>query len=130
MHYTISAGDGFIDVKTRGDAELATLDLMVRDIVAHPHWLPHKRVLVDHSDLNGDPLSTEQLRAHVHQNAAVRHQIGDARVAIVVSRTLEFGMVRMWEGLVASKWDAATGCFTVREQAIAWLWQKPNALRP
>jgi hypothetical protein len=121
MRYTISAGDGFLEAKSSGDADLSTLDMLAHDIVAHPDWPVHRRVLIDHSAINGDPLPNAHLHALVHQNVAIRHQIGNARIAILVSRTLEFGMARMWEGLIASRWDATTGCFTVREQAIVWL---------
>lgn len=123
MQYKLSSDDGFLVAKTSGDADLPTLDAMAREIVAHPLWTLHRQVLVDHTDLNAASLSTEQLRAHVHLNATIRHRVGNAQVALLVSRSLEFGMVRMWEALVASRWDATTMCFTVREMAIAWLKQ-------
>lgn len=123
MQYTLSSEDSFLVAKTSGDADLPTLDAMAREIVGHPLWTLHRQVLVDHTDLNAAPLSTDQLRAHVHLNATIRHRVGNARVALLVSRSLEFGMVRMWEALVASKWDATTKCFTVREQALTWLKQ-------
>lgn len=123
MQYTLSSDDGFLIAKTSGDADLLTLNAMVLEIVRHPQWTKHGQVLVDHSDLNSDTLSSEHLRKHVQRNASVRNHVGNARVALLVARTLEFGMVRMWEGLVSSNWDATTMCFTVREEAIAWLKQ-------
>jgi hypothetical protein len=121
MEYTLSSHDGFLEAKTAGDAEVAKLVAMTNDILAHPRWADNKRVLVDHSELNTASLSTEQVHALVHRNASARARVGKARVAILVARSLEFGMVRMWESLIASQWDATTNCFTSRKEAIAWL---------
>lgn len=78
-------------------------------------------MLVDHSDLNSGPLTMEEIRGLADLAAQAREVVGPARVAHVVSRDLEFGLVRMWELFVEQQWDARTRCFRSRDEAVAWL---------
>jgi hypothetical protein len=121
MRYTIVCGDGFLDVKTSGDADLKGLLDMIADILSHPKWEKDGAILIDHSDLNSDPLTGGEIHSLAVEAGRVRERFGQARVAHLVTRSLEFGMVRMWEANVSDKWDVPTMCFRSRDEAILWL---------
>ncbi len=121
MKYTIVCGDGFLHVKTHGDAELKGFVDMVADILSHPKWAKDGAIFIDHSDLNSGPLTINDIYSIAEKVGLVRERFGRARVAFLVARNLEFGLIRMWETIASDKWDAATMCFRSRDEAILWL---------
>jgi hypothetical protein len=121
MKHTIIWGDGFLAVKTSGDAGLKGLADMVADILSHPKWEKDGAIFIDHSDLNSDPLTVGEIYSIAGEVGRVRERFGRARVAFLVARDLEFGMLRMWDAIASDKWDGISRSFRSRTEAISWL---------
>lgn len=121
MQYAIVRGNGFLEVRTLGNAELGGLANMVDELLSHPHWEPGGKLLVDHSELNAGPITVDEVRVLADKVTQVRERFGHARCAHLVARSLEFGLVRMWEAYVEGRWDTVTMCFRSRVDAISWL---------
>jgi len=119
--FTITWNDGILESKTQGDATFDGLAGMTSALLSHEKSMPGGTVLVDHSDLKADSLKLGEIRSLAEMTAQARTQIGRARIAHVVSRDLEFGLVRMWENFASPHTDARLGCFRSRDHAIAWL---------
>ena len=121
MKNAITWHDGIIEATTEGDASLAEMTGMIAGILSHEKWRRGGAVLVDHSRLNAAPLTLGQVRALADLAAESREQVGTTRIAHLVERDLEFGLVRMWESFVENQWDARIRCFRSRDEALAWL---------
>jgi hypothetical protein len=125
MEYAIAWRDGYLEAKTHGDATFDGIAEMIAGLIAHAKWRPGGSVLVDHTELNAGPLTLAQIRAIAALAGQSREQVGTTRIAHLVARDLEFGLVRMWESFVSNQWDARLMCFRSRDEAVAWL-KEPN----
>jgi len=121
MEFDLRYRGGFFDGKTSGDAELDTFRELLDVMFAHEEWKPGTPVMYDHTDLNSAPLTVDDVRSIAQMCADRRAKFGVAKVAIVVSRDLEFGLSRTWAAFVEDKWDVSANIFWTREEAIAWL---------
>ena len=121
MEYVIVSWDGFLEVRTIGNAELHGLANMLEALLSRPDWEPGGRLLVDHSELNAGPITADEVRSLADKASRLRERFGRARCAHLVARNLEFGLVRMWEAYIEGRWDAVTMCFRSRVDATTWL---------
>lgn len=121
MEYRIEWHDGFVESVTHGDGTFDGIAQMIGEMLSHENWRVGNGVLVDHSALNAGPLTMQEVRSLAELAGQARKQVGKARVAHVVSRDLEFGLVRMWENFVSALWEADVKCFRSRDDAVAWL---------
>jgi hypothetical protein len=121
MNYTMTSRDGFLDVETHGDADRGGLMAMIADILSHPNWAKAGAIFLNHSDLNSNPLTVDDIHSTAREVGRLREQFGQARVAVLVRRDVEFGMVRMWETIASNNWDATLRCFRSRDEAMLWL---------
>ena len=95
MDFEVHYNDEFFEVKTRGDAELGGFEEFIAVVLGHEQWKPGAAFLVDHSELNVGPLTVADVRDTAEISARRRAEFGRARVAILVSRNLEYGMAGM-----------------------------------
>lgn len=89
-----------VEVRMRGAIDLGRVEQAYRDMLAHPEFRPGMDALWEFVDVEGPALSADDVRRLVavqRENVARR---GAARVAIVVGRELDYGIVRMYEALV------------------------------
>jgi hypothetical protein len=121
MRYEILCFDDFLEVKTYGDAELKVFKDLTLAILAHEHWHPGCAILLNHSELNTAPLTTDELRKIADFNKQFKSQIGRAKIAIFVARDLEFGIGRMWQVFASEGRESTTELFRSRYEAISWL---------
>ena len=121
MKYELNYREGFFEVKTYGDAEPGEIKEFLNSMLAHEKWKPGTSFLVDHSELNFGDLTVNDVR-HI-ANVAVRRraELGQARNATVAPRDEQYGLVRMWEVFVESKWDVIHHVFKSRDEAVSWL---------
>jgi hypothetical protein len=124
MKHEIVWRDGCLEVKTHGDATVEGMAAMIAGILSHERWQCGGAVLVDNSELNAGALTVAQIRSIADMASQGREQVGTAKIAHLVARDLEFGLVRMWEALVSQRWDARLMCFRSRDEAVAWLKQR------
>lgn len=124
MRYEIFRFDGFLEVRTYGDAELQGFKDFLIAVFAHEYWHPGGALLINHSELNSAPLTIDNLRALAFFIETLQAQIGQAKIAILVARDLEYGIGRMWEALVPEEKEYARELFRSRDEAISWLVEK------
>ena len=117
MHYH----DGFFELKKYGDAELGKIKEALDLLVGHEKWKPGNLILMDYSETNGAALSVTEIKYIAANYVRLRAEFGRARMAILVSRDVGYGLFRMWQVFVASKWDVVNQIFRSRDEAISWL---------
>ena len=121
MDFELHYRDGIFEVVTHGDAEVVKFREYLDRTASHEHWSPGAPVLHDHSDLNSGPLTVGDVARIADYCAASRNDFGRSKVAVVLSRDLEYGLARMWGALVDGKWDAIPNLFRSRDEAVLWL---------
>jgi hypothetical protein len=121
MRYEILCYDDFLEVKTYGDAELQIFKDFIRNIFTHENWQPGGALLINHSELNAAPLTTDEIREMADFTKPFLSQIGQAKIAILVARDLEFGVGRMWQVFASEGRESAREVFRSRDEAISWL---------
>jgi hypothetical protein len=121
MKYEVHYHDGFFEIKTYGDAEPVRFREVLDHLLAHEKWKPNTAILFNHSKLNAGPLTVDDIHNNAKSSVRSRVQLGQARLAILVARDLEYGMARMRTGFVEGKWDVIENVFRSRDEAISWL---------
>ena len=122
MQYNVHCHDAIFEVATSGDANLQGFIDYVKVILEHEEWKPGGRILSDHTELNSGPLTVDDVRGIAYLASKYNEKFGNAKLATVVSRDLEYGMARMWEVYVESEdWHVSEKLFRDRDEALAWL---------
>lgn len=121
MKYEVDYHDGFFEVKTHGDADPGGFRGFLDLLLAHEKWKPGTPILANHSELNTGPLTVDDVQRIAERAVRSKSQLGQARVAMLVARDLEYGLARMWESFVEGKWDVIARIFRSRDEAISWL---------
>jgi len=77
------------------------------------------KTLWDFREIVASGVPTAELRDVAAGHLAGRPELPEARVAVVVSRDLEFGMARMIEAFMA---ESPVDMQTFRDLGTAWMW--------
>jgi hypothetical protein len=121
MRYEILCFDDFFEVRTYGDAELQGFKDIVQAMLAREDWHTGGPLLINHSELNAAPLTSDQLREIKDFMKLFQSQIGKAKIAIVAPRDLEYGIGRIWKVFASEAGAFVTEVFRSRDEAIFWL---------
>ena len=123
MQFNLNYHDAIFEVTTSGDAILQGYYDFTKAVLEHEEWKPGGFILLNHTELNTGPLTIDDVQAIAIISEQYSEQLGTAKVAIVVDRDLDYGMTRMWQGLVESHTtsDDSTKIFRNRDEAVAWL---------
>jgi hypothetical protein len=121
--FNLNYHDGIFEVTPSGDATLQGYYDFTKAILEHEEWKPGGLILINITELNTGPLSIGDVKAIAGISGLNSEQIGKAKVAIAVSRDLEYGMSRMWQIFVQQDavWYASEKIFKNRDEAVTWL---------
>src|SRR5687767_3598615 len=128
MEYSIDFGTpphGDVTIIASGPADPEALVACVNELVSDPRFRSGARVLIDDTNLDFSSLQSEDVRAVAQTVIRVDERLGNSRVAILVSNTLAFGLVRMFE-LLAGDAKVEVTAFYDRDDAQAWLAQSDD----
>lgn len=121
MKHEVSVEDGIVLAVLSGSISPEGYAAVARDIMSQPGWNPNMRVLIDYSYLD---LKEEMgADAHIYAEALVpyRKAMSNCRVACVNSRSVDFGLGRMFQFFVQEFTDLEVGIFYTFEDAMRWL---------
>ena len=121
MKFTLHYFDGLLEVKTFGEAECVKFREILESMVNHEKWNLGTPFLINHSNLNSGNLTVTDIQSIAEFNSLYKDKIGHSKCAHLVSRDLEYGMVRMWEVYVEGKWYVTNKLFRSRDEAVKWL---------
>jgi hypothetical protein len=115
--YSVADGDGLIHVTAWGDADLAEIVALLRQMEADTRVRPEMPALVDarNQQFRLPPLSLRQLAdLHVQSRAGARRP-----VAVVCAAGLDYGLGRMLS-VFSEMRGAVLQVFTDHGEAVAW----------
>ena len=120
MDFTVSFAPQRVVVETAGVAARVGFPRFLDTIVEDPRFEPGMPVLVDHSKLDMDALTTADMQAVadvvLHRNA----KIGRSLVAIVTPASVAYGLTRQFTAF-ADLADIRVRIFGSRAEADDWL---------
>jgi len=121
MKFTIQHRDNYFLLTVTGVIDTGAMVEMIKSLLAHDAWVPGTPVLVDESDMDASEATVANIKDIVNACGEGSERFGRARVAILVSRDMEYGMNRMWMAFVDGKWDVQCNLFRSEKDARAWL---------
>jgi len=113
----------YVLVRTYGEASVHGFDDLLTTLVNSPEWVAGNRQLVDHRKLSAEHLTNDDIQKIVSISKKYGEQLAGGPVAFVVSDTVSFGMVRIYELLGGEKTHNMIRIFYSIDDAVAWLKQ-------
>jgi proline iminopeptidase len=117
--YQIDKGSGIVRAVARGDVGLEEERRCLEAFLRDPDHKPGFGILLDNRE-RGLPSSSDQVRGMAEAFDAHREKVGEARMAIVVSREVSLGLARMF-ALLTEDASIHTEAFRDINEAEAWL---------
>lgn len=111
----------YVYIQTYGEASIIGFDKLLTEIVASPNWKPGTKQLIDHRELTLHKLTSNDMRAIMNIVEKNIEKLGNGRCAFVISNTLGFGLVRMYELLGGENLHQEIAVFYTIEEAVEWL---------
>ncbi len=121
MEYRISLCNDIFEINIYGDSAVDGYIEFIDELLSHEKWYPGSPILVNVSQTNAGPLTVDNIKSIASYCISMRSRLGNAKVAHLVSRDLEFGLVRMWQTFIDGEWDTQVQVFRSREEAVKWL---------
>lgn len=121
VEYEQDIRDGVFEVVTRGPADIEVFGALLREMVEHPAWTPGSTFIHDHTALEAESMTTDEVRRIADNCEVLRGEIGPALCAVIVPEDLVFALSRMWEAYVDGRWDAVSRVMRSRDEALAWI---------
>ncbi len=117
--------DAMLKIKASGVADVPSIVSSVSKMAVDPALHSSTCALCDFRGLDLSKLTGSDVQQLFNFHAPVSRQTGDKPVAVVVSRSIEFGMARMWEAFAGEVYTTHKVFYSI-EEAMAWLhqWQK------
>jgi hypothetical protein len=104
-----------------GEASASEFIAITDELVDDPRHRPGASMIFDYRELDLSSISTATLRALAASIAQRRDRIGPARIAIVFSRAVDFGVYRMFAAFSEGQTSVTGGQFWSLDEARAWL---------
>ena len=119
LHLHFDKTRNFVYTQVENTVTLEEFESMMTDVVHSKDFAPDTNILFDLTSVDFRTVKTSV----AHQGIAIRKKFperGHAKVALLVSDTLGFGLMRMYEQL-SSQLDQRIMVFLDREEAEKWV---------
>jgi hypothetical protein len=104
-----------------GVASAAEFTAITDELIADPRFRSGASMIFDYRELDLGGMSVGTLRSLADSIAQRRDKIGAARIAVVFSRTVDFGVYRMFATFSESQTSVSGAQFWSLEDAREWL---------
>lgn len=112
--------DGLMAIKASGPASVEGFLQYMRQALSDPRWQKGMPVLLDFRDLDTDRIEYADIQKIASIFTPYASLIGGVKVAVVVSRPQDYGLVRIWEMLARDVFSAHEVYYTIND-ALAFL---------
>jgi hypothetical protein len=114
-----------LTIEASGVADVAGVKSSVKKIAGDPSLNSGKCALCDFRKLDLSKLTGSDVQQIYDFHAPLSRKNGNTPVAVVVSRSIDFGMARMWEAFAGDVYTTHKVFYSI-EEAMDWLrkWQR------
>lgn len=113
-------GSSLLTLTASGVARVDGFREYLEGVLSDPSWEPGTAALLDFRDLRLEHLSFREVEEIVALHVPHVTRIGNSPMAVVVSRPVDFGLVRMWESLAADMFPMHSVFYEV-DETLTWL---------
>lgn len=113
--------NGCFFIQTEGDGDVEGIIAFLKDIISHPQWKPGNNILLDHRALSINAISVSGINEVSAYFKSIADKLGNGKIALVMSREVDFGIARAWENITTDDVDIKIYVFRELEKAISWL---------
>lgn len=105
MQYTLVFDDVLqcFVVNATGPATISDIRMMIDEILRDGRWRHGMNVIVDYCLTELNCLTSADVHTLASIIKALEGKAGNGRIAHVVSRTVDFGIIRSWENMIESQ---------------------------
>ena len=121
MEHEVRFERGIVIVRVWGKADPDGYAETTASIVSLLDWKTGTPILVDYEDLDLTVATIADVRAFAGASARFRKELGHCLCAVVNSKSLDFGMARMWQVFMNIASDVEVAVFYRVEDAMSWL---------
>jgi hypothetical protein len=108
-------------ISANGPATVRDLSVFIDEVLKDDRWRSGMNVIVDYRLAELNDLTSSDAHALADTVKGLKDKVGTGRVAHVVSRTVDFGMVRMWENLIEDQVSFDFRVFYSMDDALRWI---------
>jgi hypothetical protein len=114
-----------LTIEASGVADVASVKSTVKEIAGDPSLNSSKYALCDFRKLDLSRLTGSDIQKIYDFHAPLSRKNGNTPIAVVVSRSIDFGMARMWEAFAGEIYTTHKVFYSI-EEAMNWLhkWQR------
>lgn len=117
----VDQSNGLFLITTEGDATVEGIIAFLDDIVAHPLWRSGMSILLDHRNLSISNISAKGVEQVSDYFAGLNQSLGNGKIALVMTRDVDFGMARAWEIMTSDRTNMRINILRSMENAQAWI---------
>jgi len=123
MKYTLIFDNALscLIISANGPATVQDILAFVHEALNDDRWRSGMNAIVNYSQAELDALTSSEIHTLANAVEGLKEEIGAGRIAHVVSRTVDFGMLRMWENLVEDHVHFDYRIFRSMDNARRWL---------
>jgi hypothetical protein len=121
VEFSVKHLESYFEITVTGPADHNKYARLMDSLFAHEKWKPGTPILIDEIALDASEISVAEVSTIAEECGRRRSEFGEARMALLVARELEFGMNRMWSVFVEDKCDVIINVLYSRQEAIDWL---------
>ena len=114
----------YVYIQTDGEASAQGFDELLTAIVESPNWITGSKQLVDHRKLKPEKLTPDDVQRIGDIVKSHAEKLGNGRCAFVVSNTLGYGLIRMYDCLGGDDVHQESAVFYTVDEAVKWLTDK------
>lgn len=122
MDIKVDAQRGFVRIVLVGEQSLEEIKQAFSSLLEHPDYRPGMNRLWDIREASVSSLTADQLRDIERHARALEPTPEHLRVAVLVSRDVDFGVIRMLESLANEKAPVTVDSCVCRDLAEAEEW--------
>jgi hypothetical protein len=108
-------------VSATGPATVRDLRAFIDEVLKDERWRGGMNVIVDYRLAELNFLTSSDAHALADMVKRLKEKVGAGRVAHVVARTVDFGMIRMWENLIEDQVSFGFRVFYSMDDALSWI---------
>jgi hypothetical protein len=122
---SVEKKDALLTIEASGVADAASIKSSVKKMAGDPALRSSACTLCDFRKLDLSRLTGSDVQQIYDVHAPLSRKVADKPIAVVVSRSIDFGMARMWEAFAGEVYASHKVFYTI-EEAMGWLrkWQQ------
>jgi len=121
LDFKVEYTDDIFICTSSGIADAGAVVDLIDTMLSHANWKPGTPRCYDISNMETGSLTVDDIRRIAGFGGDRKDETGGGRVAVVVSRDLEFGLARMLTVYLSNLVESDYRVFRSRDEALDWL---------